>query len=146
MKQFIVNVKNECGFGLPEYHTDGSAGMDLYANIEKPVWIWPLFRKMIPTGIRMSLGKFMYAKVFSRSGLSAKYGLSVINGVGVIDSDYRGEVKVPLANLSWVPRRIMPGQRIAQLVISKYVRIEWNPVESLDSTGRADGGFGSTGV
>ena len=119
--------------------------MDLYANIEKPVWIWPLFRKVIPTGIKIALQDYMYAGVFSRSGLSSKHGLMVVNGVGVVDADYRGEVKVPLVNLSWLPKRIMPGQRIAQLIISRYVRIDWNPVDKLDDTERADGGFGHTG-
>ena len=145
MKKYEINVVNKCSYGLPKHKTAGSAGMDLYANIEKPVWIWPLFRKIIPTGIKIALQDYMYAGVFSRSGLSSKHGLIVVNGVGVVDADYRGEVKVPLVNLSWLPKRIMPGQRIAQLIISRYVRIDWNPVDKLDDTERADGGFGHTG-
>ena len=92
MKKYEINVVNKCSYGLPKYKTAGSAGMDLYANIDKPVWIWPLFRKVIPTGIKIALQDYMYAGVFSRSGLSSKHGLMVVNGVGVVDADYRGEV------------------------------------------------------
>ena len=92
MKKYEINVVNKCSYGFPKYKTTGSAGMDLYANIDKPVWIWPLFRKVIPTGIKIALQDYMYAGVFSRSGLSSKDGLMVVNGVEIGRASYRERV------------------------------------------------------
>ena len=122
-----------------------SAGMDLKANISEAVLLEPLQRAMIPTGIYLALPEGTEAQVRPRSGLAAKFGISVLNAPGTIDADYRGEVKVILVNLSNEPFTINPGERIAQLVLARYERIEWDEVETLDETCRGEGGFGSTG-
>ena len=122
-----------------------SAGMDLKANITEAVLLEPLQRAMIPTGIYLALPEGTEAQVRPRSGLAAKFGISVLNAPGTIDADYRGEVKVILVNLSNEPFTINPGERIAQLVLARYERIEWDEVETLDETCRGEGGFGSTG-
>ena len=122
-----------------------SAGMDLKANISEAVLLEPLQRAMIPTGIYLALPEGTEAQVRPRSGLAAKFGISVLNAPGTIDADYRGEVKVILVNLSNEPFTVNPGERIAQLVLARYERIEWDEVETLDETCRGEGGFGSTG-
>lgn len=140
-----VKIINKSAFPSPAYATEMSAGMDLKANIQEAVLLEPLQRAIIPTGIYMALPEGTEAQVRPRSGLAAKFGISVLNAPGTIDADYRGEVKVILVNLSNEPFTINPGERIAQLVLAKYERIEWDEVESLDETDRGQGGFGSTG-
>ena len=140
-----VKIINRSAFPSPAYATEMSAGMDLKANISEAVLLEPLQRAMIPTGIYLALPEGTEAQVRPRSGLAAKFGISVLNAPGTIDADYRGEVKVILVNLSNEPFTINPGERIAQLVLAKYERIEWDEVESLDETDRGQGGFGSTG-
>lgn len=140
-----VKIINRSAFPSPAYATEMSAGMDLKANITEAVLLEPLQRAMIPTGIYLALQEGTEAQVRPRSGLAAKFGISVLNAPGTIDADYRGEVKVILVNLSNEPFTINPGERIAQLVLARYERIEWDEVETLDETCRGEGGFGSTG-
>ena len=140
-----VKIINRSAFPSPAYATEMSAGMDLKANITEAVLLEPLQRAMIPTGIYLALPEGTEAQVRPRSGLAAKFGISVLNAPGTIDADYRGEVKVILVNLSNEPFTINPGERIAQLVLACYERIEWDEVETLDETCRGEGGFGSTG-
>jgi dUTP pyrophosphatase len=140
-----VRVVNKSSYPVPAYATEKSAGMDLKADITEPITLGPLERAMVPTGLYMALRDGTEAQVRPRSGLAAKYGISVLNAPGTIDADYRGEVKVILVNLSNEPFVVNPGERIAQLVIAKYEKIEWDEVEALDETERGEGGFGSTG-
>ena len=136
---------NKSAYPVPAYATELSAGMDLKANITEPVTIASLERAMIPTGIYIELPEGYEAQIRPRSGLAAKFGVTVANAPGTVDADYRGEVKVILVNLSKEPFVINPGERIAQMVIAKYEKIEWEEVEELGDTERGDGGFGSTG-
>lgn len=130
---------------LPEYKTEGAAGMDLAAAIEEPLTLNPLERVLIPTGIKIELEHGYEAQIRPRSGLSIKHGITLINCVGTIDEDYRGEVCVPVVNLSNEPYTIMPEERIAQMVIAKVERAEIKVAIALTSTQRGEGGFGSTG-
>lgn len=130
---------------MPSYATPQSAGMDLRADIDAPVTIAPLQRVMIPTGIAIALPDDCEAQVRPRSGLAAKYGITVLNSPGTIDADYRGEIKVILVNLSDKEYELHPNERIAQMVVAKYEKVEWEEVDSLDETERGAGGFGSTG-
>lgn len=131
---------------LPEKATEGSAGFDLAAALSTPVEVMPGQIVTIPTGVAIGLPDGEYAAlVFARSGLAAKHGISLTNGVGLIDSDYTGEIKVSLCNISDTSYTIRPGERIAQLVIAPMPLVEIVEVEALKSTERADGGFGSTG-
>lgn len=120
--------------------------MDLRANTTEAITLQPLERSMVPTGLFIALPQGYEAQIRPRSGLAAKRGLTMLNSPGTIDSDYRGEIKCIVVNLSNEPQTIEPGERIAQMVIAKYEQIEWQPVESLDETQRGAGGFGSTGV
>lgn len=140
-----VKIINKSAYPTPTYATDKSAGMDLKANITEPVTLAPLERAMIPTGLFMALPDGTEAQVRPRSGLAAKFGISVLNSPGTIDADYRGEVKVILVNLSNESFVVNPGERIAQLVVARYETVEWDEVEVLDDTERGSGGFGSTG-
>ena len=140
-----VKIVNTSARPLPAYATSASAGMDLLANIEEPLKLGMLDRAMIPTGISIQLPEGYEAQVRPRSGLAARHGISVTNSPGTIDADYRGEIKVLLINLSREPYTIQPGDRIAQLVVARHERVEWESVESLDETDRGAGGFGSTG-
>lgn len=130
---------------IPKYQTEGSSGMDLCAAIDNTIIIPPLQRVFIPTGIAIELPLGYEAQVRPRSGLSSKYGITLVNCVGTIDSDYRGEIIVPLINLSDSAYSIQPGERIAQMVISKYERVGIKEVNELSQSGRGAGGFGSTG-
>ncbi len=131
---------------LPVYGTDGSAGMDLHAHIDRPLKLWPGHRLMVPTGIAIALPPNLEAQVRSRSGLAAKHGVFVLNSPGTIDSDYRGEIKVILFNTDSVETVVInPGDRIAQLVVAPFIRVSWNEVEALPGTDRSSSGFGSTG-
>ena len=140
-----VNIVNKSAYPTPAYATEKSAGMDLKANLAEPITLGPLERAMIPTGLFIALHDGTEAQVRPRSGLAAKHGISVLNSPGTIDADYRGEIKVILVNLSNEPFTVNPGERIAQLVIARYEKIEWSEVEVLDETERGTGGFGSTG-
>lgn len=140
-----VKIVNKSAWKTPFYATEKSAGMDLKANITEPVTLGPLERAMVPTGLFIALPDGTEAQVRPRSGLAAKYGISVLNAPGTIDADYRGEVKVILVNLSNEPFVINPGERIAQMVVARYEKVEWDEVEVLDETERGEGGFGSTG-
>lgn len=130
---------------LPQYATEQSAGLDLHAVLDEPVTLRSLERKMIKTDLAIALPSGYEAQVRPRSGLAAKYGITVLNTPGTIDADYRGNICVILVNLSNEPFTINNGERIAQLVISKYERADWEEVEELDETERGDNGFGSTG-
>lgn len=140
-----VRIVNHSPFPTPAYATEQSAGVDLKANIQEPIELGSLERKLIPTGLYIALPKGYEAQVRPRSGLALKYGISVLNTPGTIDADYRGEIGVILVNLSKEPFVINPGERIAQMVIAKHETVEWEEVESLDVTARGAGGFGSTG-
>ena len=140
-----VKIVNKSGQPLPAYATELSAGMDLRADLKDPVMLEPLARILVPTGLFIALPAGFEAQVRPRSGLAAKYGVTVLNTPGTIDADYRGEIKVILVNLSHTPFRIVPGERIAQMVIARHERVEWEETESLDETARGAGGFGSTG-
>lgn len=140
-----VKIVNKSAYPTPAYATEKSAGMDLKANIIEPVTLNTLERAMIPTGLFIALPDGTEAQVRPRSGLAAKHGITVLNTPGTIDADYRGEIKVILVNLSNEPFVINPGERIAQMVVSKYEKVDWENVEELDETERGEGGFGSTG-
>ncbi len=141
-----VQIVNKSAYEAPFYATVNSAGMDLKANIEEPITLAPLQRAMVPTGLYIALPEGTEAQVRPRSGLAAKHGVTVLNTPGTIDADYRGEIKVILVNLSNEPFTINPGERIAQMVVARYEKVEWDEVESLDQTERGAGGFGSTGT
>ena len=140
-----VEIVNKSGQPLPAYATELSAGMDLRADLESPVTLGPLERALVPTGLFIALPAGYEAQVRPRSGLAAKHGITVLNTPGTIDADYRGEIKVILMNLSNSPFEIVPGERIAQMVVARHERVEWDEVEVLDETARGAGGFGSTG-
>lgn len=140
-----VKVINQSNTSLPEYKTSGSAGMDLKASVESRVILKPTERALIPTGIYLSIPEGYEGQIRGRSGLAIKNGISLANGIGTIDSDYRGEVKVILINLGHDDFEINNGDRIAQLILTRYERIEFELVEDLDDTKRGAGGFGHTG-
>lgn len=129
----------------PEYATDGSAGMDLSASIKSPMLIRPKERTLIPAGIALQIPKGYAGFVFARSGMAVRQGLTLCNGVGVIDSDYTGEIKIGVVNLSDKEYTVNPGDRIAQLVIMPVAAVNLVEVDELDRTSRGGGGFGSTG-
>ena len=140
-----INIINKSSNELPSYETIASAGMDLRANIKQDLILKPMQRSIIPTGLFMALPLGYEAQVRPRSGLAAKYGLTVLNSPGTIDADYRGEICVILVNLSNADFTIKNGERVAQMVIAKHERAKWNLVQSLSETSRGTGGFGSTG-
>ena len=142
----VIQVINKSNNKLPEYATSQSAGMDLRANIEKPIILTPLERKLIPTGLHIALPVGYEAQVRPRSGLALKHGITVLNTPGTIDADYRGDIGIILINLSNEAFEIKPGERIAQLVICSHEKAEWELVDTLDSTDRNDGGFGHSGT
>ena len=131
---------------MPRYETEGAAGMDLRARLDAPVVLAPGGRALIPTGLRIELPVGYEAQVRARSGLAAKFGIGLVNGIGTIDSDYRGEVKICLINWGDEGFTVNDGDRVAQLVIAKYVRAEIEAVSELADTDRGAGGFGHTGV
>ncbi len=141
-----INVVNKGHHPLPQYATPQSAGMDLRANIDEPIVLHPMERKLIPTGLHIALPEGFEAQVRPRSGLALKYGLTVLNAPGTIDADYRGEIGVVLINLSDKDFVVNDGERIAQLVISRYEQAELQLVKILDETERGEGGYGHTGV
>ena len=131
---------------LPSYQTIGSAGMDLLAAVENEILIAPNEIALVPTGIAIALPNGFEAQIRPRSGLAAKYGITIPNAPGTIDSDYRGEIKVILQNMGKENFSIKRGDRIAQMIIAKYEKIEWREVDTLEETSRGAGGFGHTGV
>ena len=142
----LKRLENGAGLGLPAYETPGSAGADIRAAVDAPLTLAPGERGLIPAGFAMALPSGFEAQVRPRSGLAVKNGLTVLNAPGTIDSDYRGEVKVPLINLGQEPFVIERGMRIAQMVIAPVVQGDFAEVADLDETQRGAGGFGSTGV
>lgn len=140
-----VKIVNDSAMELPSYSTPLSAGMDLRADISGPVVIGPLERVLIPTGLRIELPQGFEAQVRPRSGLAAKYGITVLNAPGTVDADYRGEIKVILINLSSQEFTVEPGERIAQMVVARHETVEWEEVAELEESSRGEGGFGSTG-
>jgi len=141
-----VKIINQSKHALPEYETLHSAGMDLRANIDTPITLKPLERALIPTGLFIELPVGFEAQIRPRSGLAIKHGISLVNAPGTIDSDYRGEIKAVVINLSDTPFVINDGERICQMVIARYERVEWTPTEQLTETVRGAGGFGHTGA
>ena len=140
-----IKVVNKSKHSLPEYATPLSAGMDIRANLELPVVLQPLERKLIPTGLYIELPEGYEAQIRPRSGLAIKKGITVLNSPGTIDADYRGEICVILVNLSAEAFEIQDGERICQMVIAQHAQAEWIEVEELGSTARGAGGFGHTG-
>ncbi|MDR2585314.1 MAG: dUTP diphosphatase [Prevotellaceae bacterium] len=140
-----VPIVNTSPYPSPQYATPGAAGMDLYAHIPESVVLNPLQRCLVPTGLYIELPVGFEAQIRPRSGLAIKHGIGVVNSPGTVDADYRGEIKVVVVNLSDTPFVLNPGERIAQMVVSTHVRVEWNEVEELSKTERGAGGFGSTG-
>ena len=141
----IKKVSTNPLFKLPKYESNGAAGMDLSADIDAEVELKPLERFLFPTGIAISLPKDLEAQIRPRSGLAIKNGITLLNTPGTVDSDYRGEIKVILVNISNDKYTIKPGDRIAQMVLSKFVQGQFELVENLDETDRGSSGFGSTG-
>jgi dUTP pyrophosphatase len=145
MPSVIIRVVNRSANSLPEYATSGASGMDVRADLASTVVLMPMERKLIPTGLFMEIPEGFEVQVRPRSGLAIKQGLTCLNTPGTIDSDYRGEVKVILVNLSGEVQEVHPGDRIAQLIVQKVERAEWSKVEELNATVRNEGGFGHTG-
>jgi dUTP pyrophosphatase len=141
-----VNIINRSKHVTPTYQTAGSAGMDLRADIDEPIVLLPLERSVVKTGLFIALPVGFEAQVRPRSGLAAKFGVTVLNTPGTIDADYRGEIGVILVNLSNQPFTVQDGDRIAQLVIAEHAVVKWNEVTVLEDTSRGAGGFGSTGL
>ena len=146
MDKVEVKIVNASANELPNYSTPDSAGLDLRASLAEPVVLLPGERRLIPTGVRISLPEGYECQLRPRSGLALKKGITLVNTPGTIDADYRGEVGVILINLSNEPVEIASGERICQMVVTQYSRVQWNVVESLDETERGEGGFGHTGV
>ncbi|MCX7909600.1 MAG: dUTP diphosphatase [Ignavibacteria bacterium] len=147
MKVKIVRLSDKFNdLPLPEYQSEGSAGMDIYAALEEPLVIPPGGIALVPTNLAIALPLGYECQVRTRSGLALKYGIFALNSPGTIDSDYRGEIRIILANFGKEPFVINCGDRIAQLVVAKYEKVEWEETSSLPETNRGSGGFGSTGI
>jgi dUTP pyrophosphatase len=141
----IIRVINTSGNVLPAYETLHAAGMDLRAVLDEPIVIKPLERKLVPTGLFIELPEGYEAQIRPRSGLAFKHGISIVNSPGTIDADYRGEIKVLLVNLSTEDFPVNTGDRIAQMVVARHEKVEWQEVDSLNETSRGAGGYGHTG-
>lgn len=146
MKRIEIEVITEEGVSLPFYASEGAAGMDIYAELQEPVTIAPGRVALIPTGLKVAIPLGYELQIRPRSGLSLKSQVIPMNTPGTIDSDYRGEVKVILANLGQEPFEVSPGLRIAQMVAAPYAQVSWKKVAQLDETGRGENGFGGTGL
>lgn len=146
MNNIKVKIINRSGHELPAYETPSSAGMDVRASLKEPVTLMPMQRALIPTGLYIQLPQGYECQIRPRSGLALKKGISLVNTPGTVDADYRGEIGVILINLSDEPFVVNDGERICQMVIKEYTRVDWEPVERLDETVRGDGGFGHTGL
>lgn len=142
----IARLPHAEGLNLPRYATAQSAGVDLEAAVDAPVTLKPGERQLIPTGLSIALPAGYEAQIRPRSGLAFKNGVTVLNSPGTIDADYRGEIKIILANLGAEPFTVERGMRVAQMVIAAHAHVEWQSVEKLDETDRGSGGFGSTGT
>jgi len=142
----IVRVINKSKNQLPGYETIHSAGMDLRADLEAPVVLQPMERKLIPTGLYIELPESYEAQIRPRSGLAYKHGIGIVNSPGTIDADYRGEIKVLLVNLSTEAFEINTGDRIAQMIVARHEKVSWEEAEILNDTTRGAGGYGHTGV
>jgi dUTP pyrophosphatase len=140
-----VKIISQSGI-LPAYETIGSAGMDVRAFLKESIHLAPGERALVPTGIRIELPLGLEAQIRARSGLSIRHGLAMVNGVGTIDSDYRGEIMLPVINLGDENILIENGDRLAQMVIARYERVIWEPTTQLNETERSGGGFGHTGI
>jgi dUTP pyrophosphatase len=140
-----IRIVNKSSNSYPEYATTGASGMDIRAAIDEQVVLQPMQRALLPTGLFVSIPEGYEIQIRPRSGLAIKQGITCLNTPGTIDADYRGEIKVILINLSAEEQTIQPGDRIAQMVLQKVERIEWQHTETLDDTDRGTGGFGSTG-
>ena len=140
-----VKIVNDSGQALPAYATEGAAGLDLRAKLEAPLTLGSLERCLVPTGIYIQLPAGYEAQIRPRSGLAIKHGLTLLNTPGTIDSDYTGEIKIIMVNLSKENYQISPGERIAQMVVAAYQQVDWEEVQELQDTARSSGGFGSTG-
>ena len=145
MSKTKVKIINKSNNPLPEYATEGSAGMDLRADLKEAIILKPFERQLIPTGLFMELPLGYEAQVRPRSGLAIKHGITCLNSPGTVDSDYRGELKVILINLSQEEQTIQPGDRIAQMVVAPVEQIKWKTVDEIGVTQRNEGGFGHTG-
>jgi dUTP pyrophosphatase len=145
MENIEIKIKTADG-RLPAYETPGAAGMDLRANLAAPIVLRAGERALVPTGLSIALPQGYEAQVRARSGLAVRYGIGLVNGTGTVDSDYRGEIKVPMIN--WGDRDfvIRHGDRIAQMIVARYERVVWESVSELPETERGEGGFGHTGV
>ncbi|MCM1153407.1 MAG: dUTP diphosphatase [Muribaculum sp.] len=142
-----VKVINDSNNPLPAYETFEAAGMDIPAWLPNgPVTLQPMERRLIPTGLRLQVPSGYECQIRPRSGLALKHGISIVNAPGTVDADYRGEIGIILINLGQEPFEIKNGDRIAQMVITAYTKVEWEPVKELDRTKREDGSFGHTGV
>lgn len=141
----VLILPHGAGLPLPRYMTGGSAGLDLLAAVSQDETLLPGERKLIPTGIAIALPPGYEAQVRPRSGLALRHGVTLLNSPGTVDSDYRGEIGVIMANLGLTPFVVKRGERIAQLVVARYERVAWAEMASLDDTGRGEGGFGHTG-
>ncbi|SEO79794.1 dUTP pyrophosphatase [Mucilaginibacter gossypiicola] len=141
----IIRVINKSKNTLPAYETAHAAGMDLRADVETTVVLKPMERKLIPTGLYIELPEGFEAQIRPRSGLAFKHGIGIVNSPGTIDADYRGEIKVLLINFSTEDFEINTGDRIAQMVVAKHERVNWEQVEVLNETQRGEGGYGHTG-
>ena len=146
MEELDVQIINRSKNDLPQYETPLSAGLDLRADLEIPIVLTPMQRKLIPTGLYIELPAGYEAQIRPRSGLAYKKGLSVLNNPGTIDADYRGEIGVVLVNLSKQVVTLEPKERIAQMVVAKHERVNWLEAEEITDTERGAGGFGSTGI
>lgn len=146
MDKLKVKIINRSGHELPAYETNESAGMDVRAAIEEPVTLQSLDRALIPTGLRVQLPAGYEMQIRPRSGLALRHGLTLANSPGTVDADYRGEIGVIVINVGREPFTINPGERICQMVVAPYTRVEWEPVGEIDETRRGDGGFGHTGL
>jgi dUTP pyrophosphatase len=146
MERLEVVIKKKDGVNLPSYATESSSGLDLVAFLEQPVILEPFMRALVPTGIHIAIPEGFEAEIRPRSGIAHKFGVTVLNTPGTIDSDYRGEVKILLINLGDQPFSINNGDRIAQMIFKSVVAISWKSVEELPGTIRGHGGFGSTGI
>lgn len=145
MAKVKVRIVNQSNNPLPEYATEGAAGMDIRANLDSAMTIRPMERTMVPTGIYVELPLGYEAQIRPRSGMAIKQGITCLNTPGTIDSDYRGEVKIILINLSSEEQTIHPGDRIAQMVVNAVEQVKWKPVKKIKPTKRNEGGFGHTG-
>lgn len=145
MSKVTVKIINQSTHPLPAYATDGAAGMDLRAFLEQPLVLQPMERSLVPTGLFIELPEGYEAQVRPRSGLALKQGITCLNSPGTVDADYRGELKVILINLSKEEQVINNGDRIAQMVVSKVERVQWEGVNEISVTSRNEGGFGHTG-